>query len=221
MPTIVNQTRVAGVFGTSQVYTMPAVSAGNSILLSFQVVASSLPLTLVRDNTGVDLTLDYSAATANGEQTRFYYRRPNVAGAPTSITVTKTAATTTAVDIFEVNGIDNTSPLNVAITDASDVASTTTPSKAFTTTTANELVLSAWDNNNAGVTNTPQAGYTSSPDGATSSYIFMWFQADAGAAGAKTVGATISAARAYRMSVVTYKAATASSITSAFTVTFY
>lgn len=190
-----------------------AATAGNAICVTL-TMATTAVISSVTDSNGVALTLDKAAETVQqANQKIYFYSLPSVSGTPTGINVKLTTDNSIYCYMEEVSGMATASIVDVNPTKATG-GYNTTPTMSLTTTTA-DVYIRALMSYGAARTITPGAGYTANDTASVSRHGV--FNVNVGAAGSKTVDATISSAEDWAVSAIGYKTgasgATVSTIT--------
>ena len=165
----------------------PTATIGNTLVAWLHhTAASTNTMTGAIDNASNAFTEDYTASDNMYTEGIRVYRRTNITNAATSYTPQAGVTTGVYGGLLEVSGMDNTSPY-VGTTFANDAV--TTHSVAFTTTTTNAIVI-------VGVRSTVDLGTISALGsgwvnaGLSRSGAELFYNADCGAAGAKTLAFT-------------------------------
>ena len=188
-----------------------AVTAGNAICVTL-TMGTSVVISSVTDSNGGALTLDKTAETVQqGNQNIYFYSLQNVSGSPTGINVKLTSDNAIYVWMEEVSGMATASIVDVNPTKATG-GYNTTPTMPLTTTT-DSVYVRALMSYGAARTFTPGSGYTANTTASLSRH--AQFNVNVGAAGSKTVDATISSAEDWAVSAIGYKTgATGPTVTS-------
>jgi len=188
------------------------VSAGDLIVVTIGVVASSNVITSVKDNVNAG---NYNQDTAYFNDPSFnapvfIFSLPNSLASAVGLTVTLTLASASAVQglaVFDLAGAVTSTPLDVANSGYQN--SSSTPSLSLTTTQADDFIIGVLTEYGSAGTTTPGANFTLS-NRIVDSYEFSnEYWADAGGAGPVTVGWTLNNPSGYYdlMAAAAYKAA--------------
>lgn len=204
MTTLVQSAFVSGYGGTGAGFTLAltgAATTSNAICVTI-VTNNSASVVSVKTSTGQDLTLDKAAETNQpGSQKILFYSVVGVTGTPTGVVLKMTTDESVYAWLEEVSGMATSSIVDVDPAKATG-GTNTTPTISVTTTTANAYIryLSSYG---SGETFTPGSGYTAAYTASFNRH--GQFNVDVGAAGTKSVTATIGAANDWAVSAIAYK----------------
>ena len=178
-----------------------AVTAGSSVCVTFQVPPAAV-ITSVTATGGNTFTQD-KTAELNQQLTSliYFFSCPVIAGAPTAVNIKMTTDESTYAFMEEVTGMATSSYVDA---DPAKVTggTNTSVSSGITTTTDNAYVRAAVTLNSAN-TLIGTGGFTAYPGTALSRQEV--YNTDMGAAGAKTITATIGASDDWAVSAIAYK----------------
>lgn len=203
MTTLVQSKYFGGYGGTGAGVTTTlnaAATTGNSICVTLVIPVASV-ITSLKTSTGQDLTLDKAAETSStAAQNILFYSVVGITGSPTGIVLKLAADATVYVYAEEVSGMAST--LIVDANPTRSTGSSTTPTISVTTATANAYIryLSSYGSKE---TFTAGAGYTANDAGLLGRH--GQFNVNVGAAGAKSVTATINSSNSWAVSAIAYK----------------
>lgn len=209
MPTIVQQSTGNQGFGTSCSATVSAVTSGNAIIALIKLPNSSTGVS-VTDNQSNTYTLTTSGASnpIDADSTSYIYHKVNITNGPVTITANWTGSSGADIFVFELSGLNNSSPVGQTGRGAS--SSSVSPNEVtLTTATANEAAFGLIDFP-ANITLTPHSGYSVTPT--QPQYTSIVYDNDVGAAGAKAIGGTTAGAT-YAIVAATYQAVSGTSYT--------
>lgn len=201
--------KITGSTGTTSTATITAPAPGNTLLVIVTIPTASAPAVSLSDPlNGPWGAPDHSIGGLNGSLTCYFYRKSNIANAPTSLSVQGTTGSFAATfEVVEVAALDNASPL-VSIkakTDLSGGVSAVTHTASITTSNANDFVLMLINTSNARLLNSADGGYSVVPPETVNSVVHAAYLADAGAVGAKSTLLTFSATTSAVILGVVYK----------------
>lgn len=140
----VAHTTNAGTLSNVSSTVLPAIATTTGNLIAVAVrVAPSTSVSGITDTAGNTYTglTDWGSTTSQG--TQFWYAKNITGNAANIITVNYAAPQATAVFVWEISGADTTSPLDAQAGFFTASAVATITSSAFSTTTANEIILAA------------------------------------------------------------------------------
>lgn len=187
MPTRIASNQLSASFGASpRPFTVAAPTSGNAFLIAFRIAAGSTGLS-VTDDQGGTYSIDYNNTDQGGAIIAFASRR-NITNAPTEISIGWTNGDSRTVEgyCYEYSGIAASS--HVGETGTFGTSFSETPAWTPTTTTDNEVAIASLTlDDGRDLTTT---GLTKSPTGEVT---IAWLSSntDLGAAGAKSVGGTL------------------------------
>lgn len=202
MPTLVNSYS-SEVFADPTNITITAVGSGNSICLAIKVANGAQPIVSVTDNQSNTYALDYTTSDQTDDADVYFYSCHNITNAPTQVSIDTTGNNLSDYGVFEFSGLAATGAL-----DETNLATgnSTTPSVGFTTDSANQAVVAILMMP-AGRNVTADSPYTEYQPYADPVFDTFLATADIGTAGAKTASATLNTGVAWKMAVVSYRAA--------------
>jgi hypothetical protein len=163
------------------VITITAPTSGADVILAFQIPAAGTISTVTEAGGAFTQVLDFDCSVESGNDMRFF-RRENVTGGPTSITVDMDSARFVSWVVWEAVNAGAVGQTGGNCPSGSVQSRTT----SVTTANANEagmFMLQILDTKDV----TPQAGWSRNPTSGTVGQ-FGIFDSDLDAAGAKTVG---------------------------------
>ena len=192
---VVQSAKITGSTGTTSTATIAAPTVGNTLLVMVTIPTASSPITTFADNLGNTYPLDHSGGGLYNSLTCYFYRKSNLANAPTSLSVTGTTGSFAATfEVIEVAGLDNASPLvsTKAKTDLTGGASSVTHTASITTSNTSDFVFMMSSSSNSRMLSSADGGYAVIPSEASNSFVHAVYLADAGEAGAKSTLLTYS-----------------------------
>lgn len=206
---VIQSAKITGSTGTTSTATITAPTIGNTLLVMVTIPTASAPAVSLSDPlNGPWGAPDHSSGGLYGSLTCYFYRKSNIANAPTSLSVQGTTGSFAATfEVVEVAALDNASPLvsTKAKTDLSGGASAVTHTASITTSNANDFVLMLINGSNARLLNSADGGYSVVPPETVNSVVHAAYLADAGSAGAKSTTLTFSGTTAALILGVVYK----------------
>ena len=206
--TVPYSAKITGSTGTTSTASITAPTVGNTLLVMVTIPTASAPVTTFTDNLSNTYTLDHSGGGLFGSLTCYFYRKSNIANAPTSLSVTGTSGSFTATfEVVEVAGMDSASPLvsTVAKTDLSGGNAQVSHTASVTTTNSNDFVALFSNGSNARLLSSATNGYTVVTPETVNDRVHLAYLADAGSAGAKSTTLTFSGATSALILGVVYK----------------
>ena len=207
--TVLHSARALGSTGTTSTASITAPTPGSTLLVALRIPTANAPVTTLTDNLGNAYALDHSGGGLYGGLTVYFFRKSNIPNAPTSLSVTGTSGSFSAIfEVIEVASLDNASPVvsTVPKTDMSGGASQTTHVASVTTTNPNDFVLIATNGGTGDVLSTASNGFSVVQTPVYDDLLFAAYLADAGAAGTKTTTLTFAAPVPALYFAVVYKA---------------
>lgn len=201
-PTIVQSgTVVVSADPNPQVVTLTSPATNGNTIVWWTTTGVGLNITNITDSSGGTYTLDYEDAPS--QRTRFY-RRSNVAGAPTSFQF-DTSSVPPFIRIFwvEVQGLTNSSPLGQTV--STTFTTTTSPSISVTTTTTDEIILTAMHVSSGATTFSATAPSSVGSMGTGSSTLHSLYRTTTGAPGSYATAGTLGASSSGTLWSVSYK----------------
>ena len=206
---VVQSAKMTGSTGTTSTATITAPAPGNTLLVIVTIPTASAPAVSLSDPlNGPWGAPDHSSGGLYGSLTCYFYRKSNIANAPTSLSVQGTTGSFAATfEVIEVAGLDDASPpVSIkAKTDLSGGVPAVTHTASITTSNANDFVLMLINSSNARLLNSADGGYSVVPPETVNSMVHAAYLADAGAVGAKSTLLTFSATTSALILGVVYK----------------
>lgn len=214
--------KITGSTGTTSTATITAPAPGNTLLVIVTIPTASAPAVSLSDPlNGPWGAPDHSSGGLYGSLTCYFYRKSNIANAPTSLSVQGTTGSFAATfEVIEVAGLDNASPpVSIkAKTDLSEGLSAVTHTASITTSNANDFVLMLITSSNERLLDSADGGYSVVPPETVNMWVHAAYLADAGAVGAKSTLLTFSGHTSARILGVVYKAAASGPTVSTITI---
>lgn len=191
---------------TTPTVTITAPTPGNTLLVQLSLPTANVAgITFSDPLNGAWPAADFFQSGLYGSRSNYYFRKSNLANAPTSLSVTGTGSFAATFEVIEVSGLDNASPF-VSSFGKTALSASPTVVVTPTTTNGNDFVMLGVNTSNGRTVDSATNGYGIVQTESTTTD-HLTYLADAGASGAKATTLTFSGVTSlYSMGVI-YKAA--------------